>query len=329
MIVDSQIRPWFAAFTPDRHVEWSAWRIAQRRVPPRDPKTLEPRMLQGLDDPDGSRAVAWMDEHGVTAGLLIVLDLAFVYDQEPATSIDEINRAFSEIAKKQPGRLFALCGVDPRRPRSADLLRRAVREWGMVGLSLFPSAGFSPSDPVCFPLYEACLELGVPVLIQCSPHPAPMRNHWGRPINTDEIGVRYRDLPVILGRSGMFAGRSGWLDEAIGIAATRANYYLDLSEWQSFGALEDEAWLTKTVARMRDAVGASRIVWGTDGPVTWRPERDTRWISFFQELPESAAAHGCRFSRDEVDLILGGNLQRIFKLPLALNQQSTAGPSSS
>jgi predicted TIM-barrel fold metal-dependent hydrolase len=315
MIVDSQIRPWFAEFTPQKHIEWTAWRIAQRRIPPGDPKRLEPRMLQGLDDPDGSKAVAWMDEFGVGAALHIVLDLAGVYDQEAPKSIEEINHAYSEIAKKQPGRLYPLCGVDPRRPIAVDLLRRAVREWGMAGLSLFPSAGFSPSDRVVWPLYEACLDLGVPALIQCSPHPAPMRNHWGRPINFDEIGVQFRDLPVIMGRTGMFAGRSGWVDEAIGVAATRANYYLDLSEWQSFGGLEDEEWLTRTIARMRDAVGATRIVWGTDGPVTWRPERDARWISFFKELPEAAPKYGCRFTPEEIDLILGGNLQRIFNIP--------------
>jgi len=315
VIIDSQIRPWFTEFTPYGHIEWSAWRFAHRRYPPRDPKALEPRMLQGLDDPDGSRSVKWMDTFGVDAALFVVLDLAHVYGEEAPTPIDQINFRFSEIAKMQPGRLYPLCGVDPRRAGAAGLLKKAVREWDMAGLSLFPSAGFSPDDPACFPLYEACIELGVPALIQCSPHPPPMRSSFGRPINFDEIGCRYRELPVIMGRSGIFTGFGGWLDEAIGVACTKPNFYLDLSEWQSFGALEDEEHLTKTLIRMKRAMGAERIVWGSDGPVTWQPERDARCISFFKELPESAPKYGGKFTPEEVDLILGGNLQRIFKIP--------------
>lgn len=315
MIIDSQIRPWFTEYTPYRHIEWTAWRISRRRYPPRDPKPLEPRMLQGLDDPDGSKAVAWMDQFGVDAGLLVVLDLAFVYEQEAPTPIDEINRAYSKIAQKQAGRLYALCGVDPRRPFAPSLLRQAVTEWGMAGLSLFPSAGFAPDDPVCWPIYETCLDLGVPALIQCSPHAPPMRSKYGRPINFEEIGIQFRDLPVIMGRSGVFSGLGGWLDEAIGVACTRPNFYLDISEWQSFGALDDEEWLTRTLLRMKRAVGAERIVWGTDGPVTWQPERDARWISYFKELPDAAKKLGGKVTPEDVDLMLGGNLQRIFKIP--------------
>jgi predicted TIM-barrel fold metal-dependent hydrolase len=272
-------------------------------------------MLTGLDDPDGSKAITWMDEHGVGAALYVVLDLAYVYDQEAPKSISEINQFISEIGKKHPGRLYPLCGVDPRRPGAGNLLKQAVTEWGMAGLSLFPSAGFSPSDPVVYPLYEACMELGVPVLAQCAPHPAPMNSRYGQPINFTEAAIAFPDLPIIMGRSGIGAGRSGWLDEAIAVASGNPSTYLDLSEWQSYGALKDEGWLTQTLSRMRDVVGAERIIWGTDGPVTWQPERDARWISFFQELPLSAPKYGCSFTADEVNLILGGNLQRLYKIP--------------
>ena len=44
----------------------------------------------------------------------------------------------------------------------------AIEQLGLRGLKVHPSAqGFRPDDPRCFPLWERCAELGVPVLAHC------------------------------------------------------------------------------------------------------------------------------------------------------------------
>jgi hypothetical protein len=66
-------------------------------------------------------------------------------------------------------------------------------------------------------------------------------------------------------------------------------------------------------------VGAHRILLGSDhfsGP-RFSGDRSQlpRWVGFLRDLPRVGAQYGVRFSEEEMALILGGNAQRLVKLP--------------
>ncbi len=74
----------------------------------------------------------------------------------------------------------------------------------------------------------------------------------------------------------------------------------------------------RTLAEMRDQVGAHRILFGSDyaaGPArsgdksTWG-----RWVDFIKNLPERASDVGMTFTKEEVSLMLGENAGRILSL---------------
>lgn len=68
-----------------------------------------------------------------------------------------------------PDRLSGTFEVDPNRiTGSVDELRRAVEDWGVVaamsfGAGTFPQRAYD--DPAWFPIYAACVELGIPILL--------------------------------------------------------------------------------------------------------------------------------------------------------------------
>ena len=69
---------------------------------------------------------------------------------------------------------------------------------------------------------------------------------------------------------------------------------------------------------MRDYVGAHRILWASDfgfGPSNAGEKSPLpHWLKTFRDLPTTGEQYGVRFTQEEVDLMLGGNAQRLFNL---------------
>ena len=66
---------------------------------------------------------------------------------------------------------------------------------------------------------------------------------------------------------------------------------------------------------MLDAVGAHRILFGTDEPAINQRDFDLtkKWVELFKDLPNVAKKYGVDFSWEETELMLYGNAERIFK----------------
>jgi hypothetical protein len=72
----------------------------------------------------------------------------------------------AELVTRAPERLIPLGGVDPRAPNAVEEVERQVSALGMRGFKWYTaewrgeSRGWAANDPMVFPLYEKCLELG-------------------------------------------------------------------------------------------------------------------------------------------------------------------------
>src|SRR4051794_21301329 len=103
------------------------------------------------------------------------------------------NDALAELAGKHPGRLVATAQL-PVQDIAASVAeaRRAVRELGMVGVYIDTDpAGRTLDDPDLDPLYEALVDLDVPLFV----HPSPL----GKDGPADDPRLRRWDLDLLFG----------------------------------------------------------------------------------------------------------------------------------
>jgi predicted TIM-barrel fold metal-dependent hydrolase len=260
-----------------------------------------------------------MDDLGIDVSTIMVMDWGMAYmakgQPDSPMPIREINRHILSLRDKYPSRVYGFCGVDPRREGSLELFETAVNEWGAVGLKVYPPYGFYASDSVMTPFYQKASDLGVPVLIHTGGSMFDLLSKWSVPEPVEEVAVQFPDLNIIWGHAnlqGRFESGSYW--RAIQIAGSVTNLYLDLSDWQVTGALDerniDDFWHVLDV--MRNSVGAHRILWGTDMPMTGRGYDQTRrWVQMFESLPEEAGAYGVTFTQEETELICYQNAERL------------------
>jgi uncharacterized protein len=135
--------------------------------------------------------VAEMDRWGVDKGLL------------PVAAGDEWGR---RAVAEHPHRLYGCQLVDPNEGVGAvRALRSGVAELGVVAAALFPS-GLAPQqaigDPLAYPLYAACCELGIPVFVNVGvPGPRfPMEPQHVE--HLDRVLYDFPDLVMVMRHGG-------------------------------------------------------------------------------------------------------------------------------
>src|SRR3954453_5925367 len=139
--------------------------------------------------------VAAMDDAGIGFGLLSAWSAPH---QPPLIGNDEV----AEWGSAHPIRFAGLAPVDPDRPRAAVRgLRGGVSELGFRGLRVVPWLWEAPpTDRRYYPLFAACVELGVPFFTQAG-HPGPLRR-WeaGRPLPyIDQVALDFPELVIVCG----------------------------------------------------------------------------------------------------------------------------------
>jgi uncharacterized protein len=130
-----------------------------------------------------------MDELGV--------DVAVIMGQRCAAAWGSVDNAhIAELAERYPGRFVGFAGVDAHDPDGVGEIRRAIEELGCRGVSLLPGWSEPPlhdDDPRVFPLYEAALELGVPVVVTSS-HVIGPDMSFAMPEYLQRVALAYPEL---------------------------------------------------------------------------------------------------------------------------------------
>lgn len=131
------------------------------------------------------------------------------------------NEDVAQLCAEQNGRFIGFAGVDPHKgPAAVDELHHAVRDLGLKGLNLQCfELRLKPNDPLLFPLYEACLELGIPVNIHCGINfSTASLLDYGRPAYLDEVAGAFPDLRICASPPGW-----PWVQELIAVAWRHRN----------------------------------------------------------------------------------------------------------
>jgi predicted TIM-barrel fold metal-dependent hydrolase len=267
----------------------------------RTPEQLEEDAASG--DPHGDRLISDLDAGGIDGAVLLGIDMGPDVG-DPVFPLAAQHEMIRTAAARHPGRLVWLLSTDPRRAEAVDLLEQAIAD-GARGLGeLYPPGGFSPADMACEPLYEVLVSHDLPVVTHCGPAAPALRSRFAHPIEWDDVAARHPNLQIVLGHGGKL---EAWAREAIGIAIQNPSIHFDLSLWDGW-VTNDE--LTQLLRFMRERLGPDRIMWASDRyGVAGERDRVAAWRVLVQELATDAG-----FPAEDVDLLLGGNAERLFRI---------------
>ena len=267
-------------------------------------------------DVGATRLIDEMDEAGIDYSVIMNIDLGVAVGEAPVPWAGQWAE-LAELSAHHGGRLVLAPGLDPRRDDAAGILLSAARDWNIRAIKLWPPAGFYPTDDVCRPVYEAARHLGLPVIIHSAFAPPPYLAKYAEPLYLDAVAVDYPDVTFVMAHVGPGLG---WYRDAVAVATTKPNVYLEFSMWQGVGDVDPHT-VAEAVTFMRDRVGAERLLFGTDRTGTKLRLSVAEWVEMFRRLPATARSFGYELSEDEAALILGGNAARLFRI----DEQSKKG----
>ncbi|MDR3685599.1 MAG: amidohydrolase family protein [Coriobacteriia bacterium] len=209
-----------------------------------------------------------------------------------------------DFIREANGHVHALCNVDPRDPRSPELLEREMAA-GFRGVKLYPvNRCFKLSDPKCRPFFEKANELNANIIVHYGVTVDPTGDlNFADPLDLSPVSRDFPELKFVIAHFG-----AGWLDSVLRLAYQCKNVCVDTSgtnNWMDYYV--PKMTLPEVFERAIMALGPERVLFGTDSGTT-APYR--HWIRFMQQrvLEEMG------LSDTDRDLILRGNASRIFRL---------------
>ena len=194
---------------------------------------------------------------------------------------------------EHPDRFAGLAAVDLDKPMAAVReLHRCVTELGFKGLRVVPWLWQAPpTDRRYYPLYAACVELGVPFCTQVG-HTGPLRpSETGRPIPyIDQVALDFPELTIVCGHIGY-----PWTEEMVAVARKHENVVIDTS------AYAVRRYPPELVRFLKTRTGARKVLFGTNFPMIAHAHA----LDGLDELGLDDATH---------EAFLGGNTRRTFAL---------------
>lgn len=248
------------------------------------------------------RWVRELDAHGVVRAALIA-------------SVPGDESSVAAAVNKYRERFVGFFMLDPSAPEAVERTRRAVTEYGLRGICLFPAMHRVPLDaqPVQQIVEVAAATPGTAVFVHCGHLSVGVRKKLGLPSRFDlrlgdplavaRLAAAYPTVPFIIPHFG-----AGFFREALMAADSAPNIYIDTSSSNSWIRYTPGLTLGSVFATALDVVGASRLLFGTDSSFFPRG-----WQKSIYETQQAAVAAAGAGDADQL-LVFGGNFDRLFPL---------------
>lgn len=202
----------------------------------------------------------------------------FDVDAESTSGQRMSNDEIAEAVRRSGGDLIGFASVDPWKGRAAIRELERCRELGLRGLKVQPiTQSFWLNDPKFRPLWDACQQLELPVMVHTgttgigagSPGGRGLRLKYGQPIPAlDDVAADFPHLQLIAAHFGW-----PWHLELLAVARHKANVHVDLSGWAP-------RYIPPEVIRYCNSVIPDQFLFGSDFPLL-SPDR---WLAEFGEL---------------------------------------------
>jgi predicted TIM-barrel fold metal-dependent hydrolase len=187
------------------------------------------------------------------------------------------NRYLADVLRRYPGKVQAVCRVNPEDPTSPDELSRLTAQ-GFHGVRLSP-AGTAEGDwirgPLMPPLWRRCADLKVPMTIL-----APV--------------TRMPDLVPLIERNPELNVVIDHMADSPLEQPAELNKLLALARYPRVFVKISHPWsLSKMpypypdamaqIKRLRDSFGAARLMWGTDWPISLKELPYARAVALYRD----------------------------------------------
>jgi len=210
-IIDFRVRPATPAY-----IEHLNWRVA--RHPQASSSPVGGTFQRALPPED---LISVMDDLDIRLGVFTGRDW---YGDDPDWPLT--NESISETVGEFSDRFIGMGGVDPRRPDPRQSVHHAISELNLSGICVDGfTLGTSPADPKFRTIYEACIEVDVPVVITLGALPGiPGPMDASHPRHIDEIALRYSDLRIVVSHAAF-----PFTSELLGVVFRHDNIWMENS----------------------------------------------------------------------------------------------------
>lgn len=208
------------------------------------------------------------------------------------TSGDVRTERVLEHCAARPDFYIPFASVNPNLDDDPPVLLRGYVRDGARGLKLYPSYQFFyPDERRVYPIYEVCLDAGIPVLLHIGSSVIPgTRVEYCDPARLAPVARDFPDLPIVMAHGG----RGHWYDECAALVREHENVYIDVT-----GLVP--ARLPEHFPGLADM--ADRVVFGSDWPAM--PKSVAHNVAVLRELGLPGPA---------LERILAGNARRLLGL---------------
>jgi predicted TIM-barrel fold metal-dependent hydrolase len=253
----------------------------------------------GPPDALADRWIAELDRHDVARAAVIA-------------SIPGDEESVAAAIARHPSRLVGFFMLNPSASDAAERLLRALGDWKLRGVCLFPAMHhYRLDDERVAATFEAAAARRAAVFVHCGVLtvgvrkklglPSPFNLRLGDPLTLATVAARFPAVPVIIPHFG-----AGFFREALMAADQCANIHLDTSSTNAWVKYHPGLTLEAAMRQALAVVGPDRLIFGTDSsffPRGWQR-------AIFEQ--QKAALDTIGVPADAQEKIFSGNFQRLF-----------------
>jgi uncharacterized protein len=279
---------------------------------------FSPGFFTLLGVPDALTRTEWQDPVSVEAladRWIGELDKHHVARAALIASLPGDEMSVAAAVARHPSRLVGFFMLNPM---TADALERVEKglDAGLRGICLFPAMhryslhaervaqvlDLAAAHEVGPALFVHCGMLSVAVRRKLG-LASPFEFRFGNPLDVQALAYAYPDVPMIIPHFG-----GGMLREALMVAESCSNVYLDTSSSNAWVRYAPGLTLQQVFRTAIDVVGADRLLFGTDSSYFPRGWNKPIYDAQQKAIGDALVAPDARAQ------IFGGNFQKLFPL---------------
>jgi predicted TIM-barrel fold metal-dependent hydrolase len=253
----------------------------------------------GPPDALADRWIAELDRHQVARAAVIA-------------SIPGDEESVAAAIARHPARLVGFFMLNPSTADAAERLSRALGDWKLRGICLFPAMHhYRLDDERVTATFDAAAARGAAVFVHCGVLTvgvrkrlglaSPFNLRLGDPLALATVAAKFPKVPVIIPHFG-----AGFLRETLMAADQCPNIHLDTSSSNSWIKYHPGLTLEAVFRQALEVAGPDRLIFGTDSsffPRGWQQQ-------VFEHQKATLDAIGV--PADAQEKIFSGNFQRLF-----------------
>ena len=253
----------------------------------------------GPPDALADRWIAELDRHRIARAAVIA-------------SIPGDEESVATAIARHPARLVGFFMLNPSTADAAERLSRALGDWKLRGICLFPAMHhYRLDDERVTATFEAAAARGAAVFVHCGVLTVGVRKRLGLassfnlrlgdPLTLSTVAAKFPNVSVIIPHFG-----AGFLRETLMAADQCPNIHLDTSSSNSWIKYHPGLTLEAVFRQALEVVGPDRLIFGTDSsffPRGWQRQ-------IFEQ--QKATLDTIGVSAESQEKIFSENFERLF-----------------